>query len=282
MAQSPLHGHAYQQNCDDKHGHGTSGRYCCGKNNAFGSVGVSAGATVVPVKVIANTGSASFSYLIQGNKPCSEIRQTQWCNLPGHGYISLTEHIKPLIRRSEKPSWILPIWEFGCTWRQEIMQVMPITICRLAWKGTEYLPLEPSPVPAIVWQPQLGQRRSWLGSHGRQRVFHLKNGEYAVIGGTAQAATVVASIIHARSGEPMPGEIVRCGNASAAVFDYQKPFDKNGVCRKIYAKVRSRSRKRKERQKHGKIILLWNLKSLFQSLSYSFSGICTVVFLLRI
>lgn len=52
---------------EDGHGHGT---HCAGtaaaKNNAIGVVGVSAGARVVPVKVLSNAGTGSWSALLNG------------------------------------------------------------------------------------------------------------------------------------------------------------------------------------------------------------------------
>ncbi|MBS3914052.1 MAG: S8 family peptidase [Bacteroidetes bacterium] len=52
---------------NDGHGHGS---HCAGvvgaKNNDIGVVGVAAGATVVPVKVLSNTGSGSYSGVIAG------------------------------------------------------------------------------------------------------------------------------------------------------------------------------------------------------------------------
>lgn len=41
-------------------------RHRCCKNNAIGVVGVSAGAKVVPVKVLNNAGSGSFSTVLAG------------------------------------------------------------------------------------------------------------------------------------------------------------------------------------------------------------------------
>jgi subtilisin family serine protease len=55
------------QSYEDKHGHGT---HCAGiaaaKNNSFGVVGVSAGAKVVPVKILNNNGKGSWSNLMSG------------------------------------------------------------------------------------------------------------------------------------------------------------------------------------------------------------------------
>ncbi len=50
---------------DDGNGHGTHvAGIAAAKNNSFGTVGVSAGALVIPVKVLANSGMASFTYMI--------------------------------------------------------------------------------------------------------------------------------------------------------------------------------------------------------------------------
>ena len=55
------------ESVDDKNGHGThAAGVIAAKDNGFGTVGVAAGAMVVPVKVLSNSGGGSFAWVLAG------------------------------------------------------------------------------------------------------------------------------------------------------------------------------------------------------------------------
>ncbi|MEZ4894319.1 MAG: S8 family serine peptidase [Saprospiraceae bacterium] len=224
MAQSPFARTCIpNENCDDKHGHGTHlAGIAAAKNNAFGSVGISAGATVVPVKVIANTGLASFSYLIQGINHVAKYGKPNDIICLGMGtYPYRTcQTINPALRKAILNVANMGIWVCMAAGNDAGNANYHLPACL---KGNRIFT-----VGAITCAGDCLAASNWgkgvvdWVATGANVYSTYKNGEYAVMSGTAQAAAVVAGIIHARSGEPMPGEIVRCGNASAAVFDYPK------------------------------------------------------------
>ena len=201
---------------EDGHGHGT---HCAGiaaaKMNNIGPTGVSAGATVVPVKVLSNAGSGSFSGIIAG------LNYVAANDIPGD-VVSMSIGSYP--------------------WNNCILAMLPINLAiyNLAQYGTWVVMAAgndgdcfgasknmPGCINAALagfpplWRPMpravtvgalecnlvkapysnLGSPTDWVAV-GSNVWSTYKNQGYATMSGTSMATPVVAGIIHARNGNP--------------------------------------------------------------------------------
>ncbi|MDZ4795053.1 MAG: S8 family serine peptidase [Bacteroidota bacterium] len=201
---------------DDGNGHGT---HCAGvaaaKNNTFGTVGVSAGARVVPVKVLNNMGSGSFSTILAGiNHIAMYDISGDVVNLPiGGGPMANCENNHPAIRDA--------IRNLGLAGTHVVISAGSDGNCngvssffpgcingtRVYSVGTLNCDL------TRASYSNGGAGVDWLAV-GTGTYSTFKNGGYITWSGTANASACVAGVIHARGGLAGPangGDISFCG-----------------------------------------------------------------------
>ena len=220
----------------DGYGHGT---HCAGiaaaKNNAFGVVGVSAGARVVPVKVLSNTGSGLWSWLIAG------LDHVSYYDMPGD-VVSMSLGGYPVACN---------VGTYGSTAR-----ALAIAIQRLASAGTYVVMAAGNngdcigatkTLPGCINMPRVytvgalncDLSRAWIkdssgaikyySNYGPGTVdwvavgtdvwstYPMSKGGYAKMSGTSMATPVVAGIIHARGGPPVPAGVRNICNVNYPV-----------------------------------------------------------------
>lgn len=205
------------QSVEDGHGHGT---HCAGiaaaKNNTIGPTGVSAGAKVVPVKVLSNTGSGSWSGLMAGlnhvagrDMPGDVVSMSIGgypvsCNVSSvfstafwlNYYISkLTNYGTYVVMAAGNDSNCsgasqnLP----GCINRPRAYTVGALNCNKTR---ASYSNFHPSVVDYVAV--------------GTGVYSTYKNRGYATMSGTSMATPVVAGVIHARGGPPAAGGYANC------------------------------------------------------------------------
>lgn len=203
------------QTINDGHGHGTHvAGIAAAKNNGFGVVGVSAGAKVVPVKVLANSGTGSFSGILSGlNHVAQYDIAGDVVNMSIGAYPTFNcENSNPTLRNairalgnagthvvmaagndSGNANLNMP----GCINGTRIYTVGSITCTNACSSFSNW------GTPSVDWVA--------VGSD----VFSTyKGGVYTSMSGTSMAAPVVAGIIHARGGAPVSGGNVLCGGTN--------------------------------------------------------------------
>lgn len=202
------------QTVEDGHGHGTHvAGIAAAKNNSIGVVGVSSGARVVPVKVLSNSGSGSFSGIISG------LNHVAMYDIPGdvvnmsieaYGYANC-QNSNPALRdaifnlgnagtyvvmaagnESANANLNLP----GCINGNRVYTVGSIT-CANACSGFSN------------W----GNSVDWVAVGSSVYSTH-KNGGYTTMNGTSMASPVVAGVIHARNAPPLSAGNVNCSGAN--------------------------------------------------------------------
>lgn len=201
---------------DDGYGHGT---HCAGvaaaKNNAIGTVGVSAGARVVPVKVLNNAGSGSFSGILAGinHVAMHDIPGDVVCLPIGGGIYANCENNFPAFRDA--------IRNLGSAGTHVVISAGSDGNCA----GVN------SSFPGCINGTRIytvgalncdltraaysngGTSVDWLAV-GTGTYSTYKNGGYITWSGTANASACVAGVIHARGGLLGPangGNITFCG-----------------------------------------------------------------------
>jgi len=202
------------QTFEDGHGHGT---HCAGtaaaKNNSIGVVGVSAGARVVPVKVLNNSGTGSWSALLAGlnhvamyDIPGDVISMS----LGGYGYANcenslttLRDAIKNLgnagthvVMASGNDNADANLNRPGCINGTRVYTVGAMTCtntCYVSanWNTSSSVPVDWVAVGVSVYSTCMG-------------------GGYCTKTGTSMATPHVAGIIHARGGAPLVAGTISC------------------------------------------------------------------------
>lgn len=201
------------QTVEDGQGHGT---HCAGiaaaKSNTFGVVGVSAGARVVPVKVLSNAGSGSFSGIIAGlNHVASKKIAGDVVSMSIGAYpLANCENSNPVLRDVIRNLGNAGVWVVmaagndsdangtgknlpGCINGNRVLTIGSIT-CQKTCSGFSN------------W----GIGTDWAAV-GSSVYSTYKNGTYATLSGTSMATPTVAGICHARNNYPLSAGAVNCG-----------------------------------------------------------------------
>ncbi len=195
----------------DGHSHGT---HCAGiaaaKMNGAGMVGVSAGGKVVPVKVLSNTGSGSWSGLISGLNHVAMYdiaNDVVSMSLGGYGY-SNCENSNPSLRDAIRNLGNAGTWVVmaagndggdaalnlpGCINGTRVFTVGSISCSKACSSFSNFK-------AGVV---------DWV-ANGESVYSTIPGGGYGYKTGTSMACPAVAGIIHARGGAPVSGGTVSC------------------------------------------------------------------------
>ena len=208
---------------EDGNGHGT---HCAGiiggKDNAVGTLGVSSGARIIPIKVLANSGAGSFSTLISGlNHVAKFDKPGDVVNLSLGTYgVKDCENANPTLRDALRNLGNAGTWVVISSGNdyKDSKQALPgcvngnkvITVGAMTCEGTcaKYTNLNPATV-------------DWFAV-GSNVYSTYKNGGYATMSGTSMAAPVVAGILHSKNALPVSAGDINCRNVTVPAASYKK------------------------------------------------------------
>lgn len=199
------------QTVQDGKGHGT---HCAGiaaaRNNTIGVVGVSAGAKVVPVKVLDNTGSGSYSWLIAGLNHVSMYDipgDVVNMSLGGYGW-SNCENAMPALRDAVRNLGNAGTYVCMAAGNDYADAVKNLPGCI---NGTRVYTVGSIDCNNVCssFSNFNGGVVDWVAV-GQSVYSTYKGGVYATMSGTSMATPVVAGIIHARNGAPVSAGLVSC------------------------------------------------------------------------
>lgn len=205
------------QTVEDGNGHGTHvAGIAAAKNNSIGVVGVSAGAKVVPVKVLSNSGSGSFSGIISGLNHVAMYDiagDVVNMSIEAYGYANC-QNSNPALRdaifnlgnagtfvvmaagnESANANLNLP----GCINGNRVYTVGSITCTNACSNFSNW-----------------GNSVDWVAV-GSSVYSTDKNGGYTTKSGTSMASPVVAGVIHARNNPPLSAGNVNCSGANYSI-----------------------------------------------------------------
>lgn len=203
------------QTVEDGYGHGT---HCAGiaaaKNNTIGVVGVSAGAKVVPVKVLDNGGSGAWSWIIAG------LNHVATYDIPGD-VVSMSlggccilncMNSNPTLRNAVVNLGLAGTWVCmasgnnandagknlpGCINGTRVFTVGCINCSNVCCSFSNFN-------PNVV---------DWVAV-GYNVYSTYKNGGYTTMSGTSMSCPIVAGICHAKNAAPVSAGTVTCMGAS--------------------------------------------------------------------
>lgn len=199
---------------EDGHGHGT---HCAGtaaaKNNAIGVVGVSAGARVVPVKVLSNSGTGSWSALLNGLNHVAMYDiagDVVSMSLGGYGYANCENSwgaLRDAIRNlGNAGTWIVMaagndnadanLNRPGCINGNRVITVGGITCQNTCYTNSN-------------WNTSANVPVDWVAV-GVSVYSTCRGGGYCTKTGTSMATPHVAGIVHARNAAPLVAGTINC------------------------------------------------------------------------
>lgn len=211
----------WDTDANDYHGHGTHVAGIIGaKNDPDGMVGVSAGATVIPVKVFENSGRSTWTYLIEGLNHVAQYKnEGDVVNLSLGAYKnnicndSDFDEVKAVLNRlaaskvfivmaagndGKKAKDNMP----GCLEGDNLFTVASVTCDNKCEAYSNY------------GQPPV----DWVAV-GTSVFSTYYNSTYRILSGTSMATAIVSGVIHANGGPPVSGGTIRCKNKT---YNYAK------------------------------------------------------------
>ncbi|MGB5025895.1 MAG: S8 family serine peptidase [Saprospiraceae bacterium] len=210
-----------QNNPDDCHGHGT---HCAGiaaaKNNSIGVVGVSAGARVVPVRVLNCQGSGQTSWILNGlNHVAANDEPGDVVNMSLGGYwgtncSSQSSYVTALTNLSNAGTRVAvaagnssdnaAYYTPACINASNIHTIASMT-CAKAWSSFSNYGVPPV---------------DWIAT-GSSVYSTYKKGGYATLSGTSMASPHVAGIMHYLQSAPVQNGSVSNGGTSYKIASIQ-------------------------------------------------------------
>ena len=199
------------QAVEDGHGHGSHcAGIAAGKNNAYGTVGVSAGAKVVPVKVLSNEGSGSWSGLIAGLNHVAQYDiagDVVSMSLGGYGYANC-ENANPTLRDAIRNLGNAGTWVVIAAGNDyaDAAQNLPGCI-----NGTRVLTVGAMDCigGCAAYSNFSAAVVDWVAV-GSSVYSSYKTGGYATLSGTSMATPVVAGILHSKNSAPVTAGSIVC------------------------------------------------------------------------
>jgi subtilisin family serine protease len=205
------------QSVDDGNGHGTHVAGIAGaKNNTFGTVGVSAGAKLVPVKILNNGGGGSWSALLQGlNHVAQYDKVNDVVNLSVGAYpVSNCENSDISLRNAIRNLGLSGTWvcmaagnESGDAAKSRPGCVNGTKVFTVGAVNCDF--------NCAIYSNWGATVVDWVTTGTNVYSTYL-NGGYATLSGTSMATPVLAGILHARAAAPVVGKNVKCGSPLAS------------------------------------------------------------------
>lgn len=210
------------ESVNDLNGHGTHvAGIAAAKDNSFGVVGVSAGAIIVPVKVLNNAGGGSFTAAINGLNHVASYKHTNdVVNLSLGAYpVENCQTANKALFTAIKNLGTAKVWvciaagNNGCN----ALKTMPG-----CFNGTRVYTVG-SMTCGFTASSFSNFHKSvvdWVAT-GNAVYSTFKKGQYATLSGTSMASPVVAGICHARAAAPVSGGLVPCANSCVPSATYK-------------------------------------------------------------